>query len=42
MNELIEQEKIIIEDMIDEIRGKQIMLSNDVAKLYNIETKVLN
>ena len=28
--------------MIYEIRGKQVMLSSDVAKLYKVETKVLN
>jgi len=42
MNEIIEKEKIIIEDMIYEIRGVQVMLSSDVAKLYQVETKVLN
>lgn len=44
MNELIEQEKIIIEDMIYEIRGKQVMLDSDLAKLYNCKngTKTIN
>lgn len=28
--------------MIYEIRGKQVMLASDVAKLYQVETKVLN
>ena len=42
MNEIIEKENIIIEDMIYEIRGVQVMLSSDIAKLYNVETKVLN
>ena len=42
MNEIIEKENIKIEDMIYEIRGVQVMLSSDVAKLYNVETKVLN
>ena len=40
MNEIIEKEKI--ENLIYEIRGVQVMLSSDVAKLYNVETKVLN
>ncbi len=31
-----------IENMIYEIRGKQVMLASDVAKLYHVETKVLN
>lgn len=31
-----------IESMIYEIRGKQVMLASDVAKLYQVETKVLN
>lgn len=42
MNEIIEKENIIIEDLIYEIRGVQVMLSSDVAKLYQVETKVLN
>jgi len=42
MNEIIEKENILIEDMIYEIRGVQVMLSSDIAKLYNVETKVLN
>ena len=41
MNEIIEKD-VLIEDMIYEIRGVQVMLSSDVAKLYNVETKVLN
>ena len=40
MNEIIEQ--INIEDMIYEIRGKQVMLDSDLAKLYNVETKRIN
>ena len=31
-----------IENMIYEIRGKQVMLASDVAKFYHVETKVLN
>ena len=42
MNEIIEKEQIIIEDMIYEIRGVQIMLSQDVAKLYHVETRRIN
>lgn len=41
MNDLVEKD-IKIEDMIYEIRGKQVMFSSDVAKLYKVETKVLN
>ena len=40
MNEIIETSNI--EDMIYEIRGKQVMLDSDLAILYNTETKVLN
>lgn len=39
MNEIIEVETLSIEDMIYEIRGKQVMLDSDLAKLYNVETK---
>ena len=42
MNEIIEKEKIIIEDIIYEVRGVQVMLSSDVAKLYLVETKRIN
>ena len=42
MNNIILNEEVRIEDMIYEIRGKQVMLSSDVAKLYHVETKVLN
>jgi hypothetical protein len=31
-----------IENMIYEIRGKQVMLDRDLAKLYQIETRTLN
>jgi hypothetical protein len=40
MNEIVEQANI--ETMIYEIRGTYVMLSKDVAKLYNVETKALN
>ena len=40
MSKVIRQD-IKIEDMIYEIRGKQVMLDSDLAKLYNIETKSL-
>ena len=44
MNEIIEQENIIIEDIIYEIRGKQVMLDSDLAKLYQCKngTKEIN
>ena len=42
MNEVIEKEKIKIEDMIFEVRGVQVILASDVAKLYNSETKKIN
>ena len=41
MNELLIKD-IKIEDMIYEIRGKQVMLDSDLAKLYNVETKRIN
>ena len=42
MNQVIEKEEIKIENMIYEIRGKQIMLDSDLAKLYQVETKRIN
>ena len=40
MNQIIEKTKI--ENMIYEIRGKQVMLDRDLANLYQIETRLLN
>ena len=42
MNEIITKEEINIESMIYEIRGKQVMLDSDLAKLYHVETKRIN
>ncbi len=41
MNEVIVRDEIKIEDMIYEVRGKQVMLDRDLAFLYNVETRVL-
>ncbi len=40
MNKLVKQEKI--ENMIYEIRGVQVMLDSDLARLYGTETKRIN
>ena len=42
MTDLIVKDNIKIEDLIYEVRGKQVMLDKDVALLYNVETKALN
>lgn len=42
MNEIIEKEKVEIENMIYEIRGKQVMLDSDLAELYQVATKRIN
>lgn len=44
MNEIIEKDNIEIEEMIYEIRRKQVMLDSDHAKLYNCKngTKEIN
>lgn len=42
MNKIIEKENIIIDDMIYEVRGMQVMLDSDIAKLYQVETKRVN
>ena len=39
MNEIIEKE-LNIEDMIYEIRGKQVMLDRDLSDLYQTETRI--
>ena len=41
MNEIIVDDKKV-ENMIYEIRGKQVMLDSDLAKLYGVETKRIN
>jgi hypothetical protein len=38
----IEQELMTIETMIYVIRGQRVMIDNDLAALYGVETKVLN
>ena len=44
MNEIITREDIKIEDMIYEVRGKQVILDSDLAKLYGCKngTKDIN
>lgn len=42
MNKIMEKEIIDIENMIYEVRGVQVMLDFDLAKLYNVETKRIN
>ena len=42
MNEIIIKEEIKVENMIYEIRGKQVMLDSNLAKLYGTETKRIN
>lgn len=40
INEIMIKENI--EDMIYEVRGVQVMLSSNVAKLYKTETRIIN
>lgn len=44
MNEIIVKEKVVIENLIYEVRGKQVMLDSDLAKLYQCSngTKTIN
>lgn len=42
MNEITIKDDIKIEDLIYEIRGKQVMLDSDLARLYKTETKRIN
>ena len=42
MNNMIVKDDIVIENLIYEVRGKQVMLDSDLAKLYEVETKQLN
>ena len=42
MNKIIDKESINIENMVYEIRGVEVMLDTDLAKLYQVETKRIN
>ena len=42
MNEVKIKDEVVIENLIYEIRGKQVMLDSDLARLYEVETKQLN
>ena len=42
MNDIILRNEENIENLIYEIRGKQVMLDSDLAKLYQVETKRIN
>ena len=42
MNDSIIREDVFIEELIYEIRGKQVMLDSDLARLYHVETKRVN
>ena len=39
MNEIIVQDNIKIEDLIYEVRGKQVMLAHDLATLYGVTSE---
>ena len=42
MNEIINQDKLNIKDMIYNIDGMEVMLDSDLARLYNVETRYIN
>ena len=42
MSNIILNEELRIEDIIYEIRGKQVMLDSDLGRLYKVETKRIN
>ena len=42
MNKLLIKENVKIENLIYEVRGRQVMLDKDVARIYSSETKVIN
>ena len=39
---IMSDELVLVQDLIHEIRGKKVMLDFDLARLYQVETKVLN
>lgn len=42
MNEIVKEKNTIIENLVYEIRGVEVMLDSDLAKLYQVETKRIN
>lgn len=42
MNDIMKKDDVEIENLIYEIRGVQVMLDSDLARLYEVETKQLN
>ena len=38
----MKDEIVLVQDLIHEIRGKKVMLDFDLARLYQVETRVLN
>ena len=42
MNEIVVKDNVKIENMIFEVRGKQVILDSNLAKLYKVETKRIN
>ena len=42
MNKIIENENIIVENMIYNVRGIEVMLDSDLAKIYQVDTKRIN
>ena len=42
MNEVIVNDDVVIENLIYEVRGKQVMLDHDLAALYGYEVRALN
>jgi len=42
MNEIVVKDNVKIEDMIFEVRGKQVILDSNLARLYQVETKRIN
>ena len=42
MNMLTQKDSILIEDLIYESRGKQVMIDSDLAMLYGVETRRIN
>ena len=42
MNEIMVKDDVKIADMIFDVRGKQVILDSNLAKLYQVETKRIN
>lgn len=42
MKEIVVKDDVTVENMIFEVRGRQVIIDKDLAKLYQVETRIIN